>query len=276
MKIGFISDLHIDYLKSYLPEDMMRTLATVSSEQELDYLIIGGDISNHVQTTINFIETLDKELAPTKVYFIPGNHDYWQDRNEEKQTWELHKIFESHPQSLMKEPLIINDNLAIVGHLAWYNHAFYQREKFTPEQIEAGRYKIATWQDKQRMSWNLPDSDVSRIFKDDIINHLNRVGEREIVLVTHMVTTPDFIIPMPNRAFDFFNAFIATNDLDDVIKEYPVSHSIMGHVHIRHSIYKDNVTWVTNSLAYEKEWRSDSIRREIEHALYVLDTDKQK
>lgn len=170
----------------------------------------------------------------------------------------------------MREPLIINEQLAIVGHIGWYNHAYYNREKFSPEQIESGRYKIATWQDKKRLDWQMTDEEVSRIFAAEIKEQLNQVISREVILVTHVVTTKDFIIPMPHRAFDFFNAFIATDDLEPWVSEFPISHHIMGHVHIRHQFQKNDQQWITNSLGYEKEWRTKHLRQQLADSLYII------
>lgn len=273
MRIGLISDLHIDYLKQYQPHQLIDELVRICHEKMLAYLIIGGDISNHYGDTLNFVDALEKALSPIGVYYIPGNHDYWQNHQSEKTTWQIHKLFKEHPQSLMHQPLLIGDNLAIVGHMGWYNHAFYDRNQFTSERIATGRYKIATWQDKKRLDWGATDQEISQLFTQEIEADLQSVSDREIILVTHIVTTPALIMPMPHRTFDFFNAFIATDDLTNVVTQYPITHNVMGHVHFRHHIQDNGMKWITNSLAYEKEWRTHSMRHEIESALYIIDLD---
>ncbi len=270
-KIGFISDLHIDYLKNYTPNDLIEQLVYLAKQKAIDYLIIGGDISNAFEKTLSFIEQLHKALHPIKLYFIPGNHDYWQDYKETKETWKIHQLYQNHPLSLLNKPLLIEDQLAIIGHMGWYNHAYYNREKFSPSQIEAGRYKIATWQDKKRLDWQMTDEEVSQIFAEEIKDHLNQVTNRQVILVTHVVTTEKFIIPMPHRAFDFFNAYIATDDLEPWINHYPISHHIMGHVHIRHKLQQDKQFWITNSLGYEKEWRTSLLSQELAQSMYIYD-----
>ncbi|MBG9982558.1 metallophosphoesterase [Aerococcaceae bacterium DSM 111020] len=269
-RIGFISDLHIDYLRSYRPAEMIEELVHSAQDNALSHLIIGGDISNSYTMTLTFIEQLQQSLSPIKLYFIPGNHDYWQDPNASKETWKIHQLYQTHPLSLMNEPLLIGDRLAIIGHMGWYNHAYYNQEKFSPEQIEIGRYKIATWQDKKRLDWQMTDEEVSQIFAAEIKEQFNQVSERQVILVTHVVTTKDFIIPMPHRAFDFFNAFIATDDLEPWMNNSSISHHIMGHVHIRHQFHKNHQQWITNSLGYEKEWRTNQLSQELAQSLYVF------
>ena len=44
MKIGFISDLHIDRSKTHNPVEFLYQLAGYIQDQELQQLYIGGDI----------------------------------------------------------------------------------------------------------------------------------------------------------------------------------------------------------------------------------------
>ena len=46
MKIGTISDLHIDRHPKLKPESYLNILAEVVNERKLDILLIAGDISN--------------------------------------------------------------------------------------------------------------------------------------------------------------------------------------------------------------------------------------
>lgn len=267
MRVGMISDLHIDYSRYQLAE-WIRELDRVCQAQAVELLVLGGDITNDATQTIATVEQLQAELG-LPVYFIPGNHDYWQDAKAPKDTWGIHERFRQHPQCLMHAPLRLSDQVTLVGHPLWYNHAIYDRDQFTPEQIERGRYKLSTWQDKRRMDWGLPDQAVSARFAQELVAQLDQVTTPEIWLVTHMVTHPLMTIPMPHRAFDFFNAYIATDALKPIYPIYPITLSVMGHVHIRHRLTEDGVTYVTNCLGYEKQWRTDSFAGEISDALYV-------
>ncbi|RPA60579.1 hypothetical protein EF384_05295, partial [Aerococcus agrisoli] len=270
MNIGFISDLHIDRSKHYQTKDFIQTLTQIIQDKELNQLYIGGDISNHYQDTLNFVENL-QELSHSKIYFIPGNHDFWQDQHAKKTTLAINDIFKNHPQSLQNKALMLNKDTAIVGHSGWYNHA-YHAPNFTENQLDKGRYKLVTWQDKNRLDWQASDKEVSQYFAQETqatLSHaLEDLHAKNILLMTHVITIPEFTIPMPNRVFDFFNAYIATDDFLPFYEAYPISHSIMGHVHIRHQIDKNGSHFISNSLAYEREWRSPNLYQEITQALY--------
>lgn len=77
MKLGFISDIHIDRGKTKKETDFLHTLSAYIKDQTLDEVFIGGDISNYYEKTIAFVEKL-QAYSGAKIYFIPGNHDYWE------------------------------------------------------------------------------------------------------------------------------------------------------------------------------------------------------
>lgn len=271
MKIGYIADLHIDYLKKHSLELFIETFHQVLKDKKIDLVIIGGDVTNQYQLTLDFINQLSKLIQPIQLAFIPGNHDYWQENPTIKETWRIHQLFKEHPLSLMNQSIQINNDIAIVGHMGWYNHAYYRKDRFTPEEVERGKFKIATWQDKSRIAWGLSDQQVSKRFKEELKQLMLAVSAKQIILVTHVVTTPVYIVPMPHRAFDFFNAYMATDDLNELYRNYPIRYSLMGHIHFRHHHQKAGIHWAVSSLGYEKQWRSNSIKKEISDSLFIID-----
>lgn len=269
MNVGFISDLHIDNF-TYTPEDYIDTAVEVIKNNSLDMFVIGGDISNSFDLTTSFVETLQKK-AHIPVYFIPGNHDLW-DRETEMSlinTMEIYNKYKAHPQCLIESPVMLTDKVGLVGHTAWYNYVKYNFEKFSQEQISKGKYKGVTWQDKKYIKWPKDDREMSSYFADIIDKDFQKLNAQEYILVTHIVTTPEFTMPIPHRVFDFFNAYIATDDLNYLYDKYKIKESIMGHVHFRSTIHKQNTRFTTNSLCYVKEWRVKDMYHEMNHALSI-------
>lgn len=273
MKIGFISDLHIDRNPDRTITEYLTQLRAIIKLKQLDGLVIGGDISNHYTSTLMFVEQLQNQ-AEIPVHFIPGNHDFWEEADATKDTKGIYHLYKEHPQSLIESPVQLTDKHTLVGHPGWYNHAVYNKDKFTPEDVEKGKFRWAYWQDKLRLDWEMTDQEVSTHFTNLITKDLEKVTTEHIILQTHVVTVPEFTMPMPHRTFDFFNAFIATDDLKNVHKDYPISHQLMGHIHFRAAIQKDETQFISNSLGYRREWRSKDITREILNSLYVLDLSK--
>lgn len=269
MRIGFISDLHIDRNMEVAPEQYLKILRQTITEQDLEMLVIGGDILNHYTITFKFVEELQKQ-AEIPVYYIPGNHDFWEEKEARKNTRDIYQLYKEHPQSLVESPLQINDAYTLVGHPGWYNHAIYDDEKFSPEEIERGKFRWTYWQDKVRMDWEMTDQEVSQYFANIIEKDLEKVTTGNIILQTHVVTVPEFTMPMPHRVFDFFNAYMATSDLKNVHNEYPISHQFMGHVHFREKFLRDRTQFITNSLGYRREWWSKDLYQEVQKSLVIL------
>ncbi len=269
MRVGFIADLHVDLNRHYPLRRYSYELLKLIDEEKVEILVIGGDISNHYTTTIQFVENLQR-YAGIPIYFIPGNHDFWED-TKEKNTQKIYEIYKQHPQSLVESPLLLSKDYTLVGHPAWYNHAVYDKETFTPEEVEKGKYRWSYWQDKLNVDWEATDLEVSDYFADVIRRDLESVETDKIILQTHMVTIPEFTMPMPHRVFDFFNAYIATDDLKNVHQEYPITHNFMGHIHFRGHVQKEDTQFITNSLGYGREWRSKDLGRELRASLTVLE-----
>lgn len=270
IKIAFISDLHIDKNRRSEPDEYLDLTAKLIKNNKIDLFIIGGDISDSYSMTFDFVEQLQHKTR-IPVYFVPGNHDYWQKGIEEKDTWGVHKRYIEHSQSLVNSPLDINRQVGVVGNCAWYNHAYYNKDRFSPEEIERGRYKGAVWRDRTYLDWKMSDQEVSKIFAEQIQKDIELINKNQIILVTHIVTVPELVVPMPHKAFDYFNAFIGTDDLDEIIRAYPVTHNFMGHVHYRHEIEKDNVKYILNCLGYGREWPDKDIYGQLESAMYILE-----
>ncbi|UUX34393.1 metallophosphoesterase [Fundicoccus culcitae] len=268
MRLGFISDLHIDVNPQATAEDYFDALVEIIKQMRLDMFFIGGDVANHYSLTLSFVENLQTQLH-IPVYFIPGNHDYWQMEGIELTGNQIHTKFVQHPQSLLNKPLKLNLDVGLVGHVAWYNHA-YHAPGFSEAELDAGKYRHGRWQDKAYIEWEQSDKELSSQFAKEIQADIEAVGSKQIILLTHMITYPGFVVPMPHKVFDFFNAFIATDDILPFYHHYPITHSIMGHVHFRAQRDYQQTKMIVNSLGYGRQWWTKSLREELKQSIYVI------
>lgn len=269
MKIGVISDLHIDRYNNskeyiHLFEDH---LSDITVSKQLDLLLIAGDISNEFDMTVSFIRTIKKRTG-IEVYFIPGNHDLWQ-KPLETSTHNILKAYEALPECLIKSPLVINRDWAIVGHPAWYDYT-YSSGEYSQERLERRSFKGGTWQDKLHVDWGVPDPDISRKFSDVVEADLESVSDKNIIMMTHIVTHRRFSVPLPHRLFGYFNAFIGTSDFDELYHNYNIKYSIMGHIHFRHHFDEHDTTFLCPCLGYKREWRTADMGKEMAQALYTF------
>ncbi|SCS82950.1 metallophosphoesterase [Staphylococcus caeli] len=268
MKIGVISDLHIDRHKSLRPDDYVAGLVEVLNQREIELLLIAGDISNHYQLTHQFIEAVET-TAHVDVRFIPGNHDFWSEDTDITSA-EILKYYMHMDACLIGKPYHINDAWAIVGNTGWYDYT-YASSEFSLERLERRKYYGATWQDKVKIDWPMDDRKLSEIAASQTRKDLDQVKDKKVILMTHIVTHPKFAVPMPHRIFDYFNAFIGTSDFKEIYHEYPIQYSIMGHVHFRNVFEEAGITYICPCLGYQREWRSNQIIQEMNHALYTIE-----
>lgn len=267
MNIGVISDLHIDRHKSLKPKDYEYELIKAIQRNQVELLLIAGDISNNYKLTQAFIKSVEAQ-AQIKVLFIPGNHDFWS-ADTNATSAEILEEYMGREACLIGKPYHLNDAWAIVGNTGWYDYS-YASPEFSLERIARRKYYGATWQDKVKIDWPMDDRKLSRIAANQAIKDIEKVKDKQIILMTHIVTHPKFAVPMPHRLFDYFNAFIGTSDFDEIYKKYPIRYSIMGHVHFRNRFDEQGVTYICPCLGYQREWRSDDVTREIDHALNII------
>ena len=84
MKIGAISDLHVDRHPKLEQDEYLNVLSQVIQHRKLDILLIAGDISNDYQMSYHFIKQL--RIILIFRHIIPGNHDLWSDDSDKTST----------------------------------------------------------------------------------------------------------------------------------------------------------------------------------------------
>lgn len=270
MRIGIISDLHIDRYNNSVENIPLyeRALVEEMKNRNIEMLLIAGDISNNFELTMDFIHTVSNE-SEIDVKFVPGNHDLWQS-DMTKSTEEILQRYAEQPECLVERPYIVNDEWAIVGHTGWYDYS-YASDRFSYDRLSKRAYYGGTWQDKEQIAWRYDDAVMSEQFADTVRNDLEKLKDKKIILITHVVTNKNFRVPMPHRLFDYYNAFIGTSDFDKIYDDYAIHYSIMGHVHFRHSLTERDITYICPCLGYKREWRTDDINTEIGNSLYVIE-----
>ncbi|MDM7864163.1 metallophosphoesterase [Staphylococcus borealis] len=268
MKIGAISDLHIDRHPNLEPKVYLETLVQLIQQRDVALLLIAGDVSNHFQQSYQFIQDL-KAKCSIPVLFVPGNHDYWTSESSLTSS-EIYDFYVDKPECLIGKPYIINENWAVVGHTAWYDYR-YADDKFDLERIQRGKYYGATWQDKVKIDWDIEDRALSKQAANQIQHDLEQVKDKQIILMTHIVTHPQFVVPTPHRIFDFFNAYIGTKDFDAFYQTYPIRYSIMGHVHFRKTLSEAGITYICPCLGYQRQWRTTDLMQELDASLVTFE-----
>lgn len=273
MRIGTISDLHIDRNNTFLNkgETFEKSLSTLIKEKSVDLLLIAGDVSNHYLETDAFLKKTS-DLSGVPILFVPGNHDYWAKNHGLTDTHEVDAYFRKQAYSLINKPYIINDKWAVVGTPGWYDYGYGNQKIYTTEKFEKKQYSFATWNDKHYVDWGMSDQEVSEKMLRQVSEDLKSVGKRNVIFMTHVATHPEFVIPLPHRVYNYANAFLGAKSYEQLYDEFPtILYSIMGHVHLRKVVQDENRTYATACLGNFRHWKNKEIDKQLSKTLLTFD-----
>jgi putative phosphoesterase len=265
MKVGTISDIHIDVNKDY---PILELLVKKIREYRLDCLIIAGDISNHISVTLDFIDRI-RELSGKPVYFVPGNHDIWDQNGEFLDTWKIYRSYQEHPACLVNRYIPLAYDWVVLGDIGWYDYS-YGNKIFTRDEFDKKMMYDRIWKDSIHLDWRLTDEQVHKNMLDGLEKQLSETAGKKQIAVTHMITNNFFAVPENREPWSYFNAFLGSDEYGGLFERCGVKYSIMGHVHFRRHHTTNGVSYICSCLNYSSEWKSNDCEREIDEALTII------
>lgn len=272
MRIGTLSDLHIDRNEWDMQSDetLLKLLAGMIKSKSIDLMLIAGDISNHYLQSHAFLEELT-ELSQIPVKFVPGNHDYWAKDHDLSDTPQVDRFFNKQAYSLVGKPYEINSEWAVVGTPGWYDYGYGNHEKYSEEQFEKKKYGFASWNDLHFVNWNQSDREVSQAMLKQLYLDLDKVKDKKIILMTHIATHQDFVVPLPHRIYNYANAFLGAKAYETVYDDYEsIKYSIMGHVHFRKVVQDAKRIYISSCLGSSKHWTDKRLKNQLEKSLVTF------
>jgi len=273
MRIGALSDLHIDrnVWEMDAEETTLSILTDIVKEKAVDVLLIAGDISNHYQKSHAFLEEL-AEASQVPVKFVPGNHDYWAKEHNVTDSHRINDFFNKQTYSLVGSPYALSEDWAVVGTPGWYDYGYADQDKYSEAQFEKKKYGFASWNDLHFVNWGQKDKQVSQAMLDQLYEDLHAVKDKKIILMTHVATHPEFVVPLPHRIYNFANAYLGAKRYEAVYDDFDsIKYSIMGHVHFRKVIRDAGRTFISPCLGSSKHWTDKRLRNQLEKSLVTFD-----
>lgn len=272
MKIATVSDLHIDRNDAFIEWDLEKQLTDKLHNQNVDCLLIAGDVSNHYDTTHRFLKKIE-EMSGIPVLFVPGNHDYWARDHDVINTNEIDHFFKRQSYSLVGRPKLFGDDLAVVGTPGWYDYGYGNHDKYSREDFEKKQYGFASWNDRHYVNWGRSDQTVSQDMLDQLLQDLEAVKDRQVILMTHVATHPEFVIPLPHRVYNYANAFLGARAYEKLYDLYPnITHSIMGHVHLRKSVRYAGRIYISACVGTHKHWKIKDFTIQLNKSMVTFTT----
>ena len=255
MKVGFLSDIHVDINADDQGNDVVTVpLSEEIKRREVDCFICAGDIASDYAVTLRVVDELEQK-AGVPCYFLPGNHDLWNESHPEKNAWEIYEKLKKHPRNIAAGPIDIGKGWSILGETGWYDYSFGS-SRFSLQDFERKSYGERVWQDSIKAVWDGKNTiEMHRYFLAEIDQYMKNTGQENIIAVTHVLPVSEFCVPMPHEEWDYFNAFLGSGEYGELLlSDQRIKYSISGHVHYRKKVKKGHIEFCCNCLGYRSEW----------------------
>lgn len=268
VKVALISDLHFDVNRQDV-DKLLPQQAGYLMQQGVGVYLIAGDITNHFDRSLAYVERMQRLIAPAKVRFIAGNHDMLHDVT--------YAALESPlaPTYLHRGQLdVTGTNWRIIGNNGWYDYQFADNL--------AGRdflqWKRAFWVDG---TIEQPQSDPQRMNEvlattEEQLDQA-RAERKRVLFMTHFVPHREYIrYTTDDRFWNMANAMLGSPRMGTLLDRYHVETVLFGHVH-RHFAPRRFVqtTYYDQAVGYHNkrinEWSQTDYFTEWRQRLRVLE-----
>ena len=242
-----VSDLHIDqwstdYNNPY-PCGPIINKPFEFNNINSEYLIIAGDISDSIDDSVNFLNTISKHYK--KILFVDGNHEHVNKYPLLYDTKYIQTLINNQNiHYLSNSPYIIN-NTAFIGCCGWWdydnsnhqtikeNHNYFNNwiNHFT---IDDSIEFINNVTLKANKEYEYLDYNIEKLNQDTNINN--------IIIVTH--TLPN--INLCNELSNLDTGTHLNTKLDKLLKYNKITHWIFGHTHETYNKKVNNIQFICN------------------------------
>lgn len=231
MKIKLLSDLHLEFSPFQLP---------YSGE---DILILAGDISPNMKTTVEFISKHLLQYPSLKILYVLGNHDYY-GRSISK----THKFWESVNIDrffYLQNTSIVIDGIRFFGTTLWTDMNNYDLKTISAASEYINDYRYI----KKPNYKKITPTDTYIIHNESKIALIKCLDEsvEPVAIISHH-------LPSYKSIAEKYKNFPATgtfaSHLDDIVKRAIVY--FHGHTHTSFDYFIDKTRVVCNPRGYCK------------------------
>lgn len=257
MNVLVTADLHWNHAKSRGSAAAM--IEEINAAADVDVLLVIGDVGVADGDSIEACLTRFTFRGPK--LFVPGNHELWTKRDGVDLLGdELPRRIAAIGWHWLPDEPFVRDDVAIVGALGWYDHAFaaadleipqaFYEAKASPGAVlyagepkelleEAARTSprarqlVARWNDGKFVRLRASDAEVVAQECEALRQSLGSLsGARSILIATHTVPFAELLPPHHGGQWDFARAYLGSPRLGETIATFAnVSHVICGHSH---------------------------------------------
>jgi predicted phosphohydrolase len=236
MKLRYLSDLHLEFIKSHKIEQFIKKITPDMDE----ICILAGDIGNPYQSNYDIFMTFISNNFK-KIFVIAGNHEYY---NKTKTIEETNEFLKNYFQKFNNISFLNNnyenyENYCFVGTTLW--------SKITNPIYEINDvYCIPNFDYIQYNRFNMLSVD----FLEDTLHH----NENCIIITHHMPSSSLIDIKYKTKEMLPYNQWFYCN-MDEFIEtnKNKIKCWIYGHTHTPSNVIINEIPFLCNPIGYPNE-----------------------
>jgi len=265
MKIGLISDLHVDESPDGV---IIAALADSAKQHGAELLLIPGDFTGSWRTSLDAINRIE-DTSGLRVLFVPGNHDLWNKMRPEETPELAQEKLAAHPGCLSGRTVTIQ-GWNFVGETGWYDETLTEG-RYTAPDIARMNFGGRTWQDSLFTRWTVPMLEKTEAYLKALETRLAGLDPRLTITLTHVIPRLEFSVQPPEGIWTYFNGLLGSARYGSMLVKAGVRAAVFGHVHYRKRLVADGVEWICPCLGTPDEWTSKDAATEVNAAFTLLE-----
>lgn len=246
MKLVCTSDLHFG---SVTHSDTIKKLVNKINEENPDVTMILGDHCHGDRGMLRKLFKLYSEIK-SPLLLCMGNHDHWASKNQfnddldslEQRRYFINLCdeyeFFNKFRCLENSQVVFNNSIAFVGGSMWYDYSFRAKE-FSEDSciqkkvsyIEDGFSQTMIWMDSEYVKMPYSDKSFCDLELARLEAQLKAVQGKTIIAGTHFIPFKECVTSIGKPQWDYFNAFMGSEKIGELLVKYNVKVSLFGHSH---------------------------------------------
>lgn len=248
MKIQYISDLHLEFLKPKKIHTIVSNL--VQSAPDESYLALCGDLSPNKNVRHEFLTKLSESGKWKQIWFVPGNHDYWLNKSAKKNKYR-HRLGIAETLESKHDDILYHNSIP--------NVVVFDKTKIEVEDVVVLGCTLWTYPDssmdlimndyKKIPGWSIEQCRMTHCDNRNWLwETLDTLEGRKVVILSHHLPSFD-AIPEFKRTDCAISAI--ASDCDDMCRY--AMFWICGHCHSSQAVKIFDCQVVMNCLGYPDE-----------------------
>jgi predicted phosphodiesterase len=258
MRVIVTSDLHYNHPASRaVAEELIQRI----NRTDGDVLVLVGDTAVVQDDQIE--QCLSRIRFDGERLYVAGNHELWTHGPDSYQLFKEElprRVRAMGWRWLQDEPLLVGDDVTIVGSVGWYDYSFappsleipkrFYEAKVSPgaaerledfhalfedssDITEHARSIVARWNDGKFVKLHRSDE----AFLDELLDQLRLQldalrARRRVLAMIHHLPFGELLPPPRSGQWDFAKAFLGSRKIGKLLMQYPnVSDVFCGHSH---------------------------------------------